>query len=62
MLQHPTSDEIILIKQNFQILPKNEIIKCLIYLRERISVPRDMSVHGAKQLRSYLNFYINELL
>lgn len=28
------------------------------YLRDRIGVPRDLSVHGAKQLRSHLNLFI----
>ena len=32
---------------------------CLLYLRERGGVPRDMTVHGARQLRAFINDYIN---
>ena len=31
---------------------------CLLYLRERIGVPRDMTVHGARQFRAHINWFI----
>lgn len=34
---------------------------CLLYLRERIGVPRDMTVHGARQFRAHINWFIDKL-
>ena len=33
----------------------------LLYLRERIGVPRDMTVHGARQLRAHINWFVDSL-
>ena len=41
---------------------KESITECLLYLRDRVGVPRDLSVHGAKQFRSYINHFIEEYL
>ena len=35
-----------------------EVKECLLYLRDRIGVPRDMSVHAAQQLRQSIYQYI----
>eukprot|EP00596_Hydrurales_sp_CCMP1899_P004116 CAMPEP_0119039994 /NCGR_PEP_ID=MMETSP1177-20130426/9779_1 /TAXON_ID=2985 /ORGANISM="Ochromonas sp, Strain CCMP1899" /LENGTH=464 /DNA_ID=CAMNT_0007004597 /DNA_START=243 /DNA_END=1634 /DNA_ORIENTATION=+ len=45
-----------LTKEMITLLPKNEVKKCLLYLRERIGVPRDMTVHGARQFRGHINW------
>ena len=45
-----------------QLLPdsaKSGVKTGLEYLRDRISVPRDMSVHAAKQFRSHINLFID---
>ncbi|KAK3250640.1 hypothetical protein CYMTET_39985 [Cymbomonas tetramitiformis] len=42
-------------------LPKEITADCLIYLRERISVPRDMPYPAARQLRAHLNLVIDAL-
>lgn len=39
-------------------LPIDETRRCLSYLRDRISVPRDMGYPAARQLRAYLNYVI----
>ena len=36
-------------------------VACLEYLRDRIGVPRDMSLPEARQLRGYLNWLIDVL-
>jgi len=36
----------------------NEVKECLSYVRDRVSVPRDMTPHGARLFRSYLNWLI----
>ena len=41
--------------------PKAEVETSLVYLRERVGVPRDMSVHGARMLRAHINKFIAEL-
>lgn len=38
---------------------KPAVRECLVYLRDRIGVPRDMSVHAAQQLRAHLNWFID---
>lgn len=35
--------------------------KCLRYLRERIGVPRDLSIHAAMQFRAILTGYIDAI-
>ena len=42
-------------------LPVQELTNSLVYLRDRIGVPRDMSIHGARQFRSYINWMINAI-
>lgn len=37
------------------------VVACLEYLRERISVPRDMTLAEARQLRAHLNWLADEL-
>lgn len=42
-----------------QTLATKEAAKeCLLYLRDRIGVPRDMSIHAARQLRAFINYYV----
>jgi hypothetical protein len=38
-----------------------QVKQSLLYLRERIGVPRDMSVHGARQFRAHINWFIDQL-
>mmetsp|Transcript_3872 Transcript_3872/g.6409 ORF Transcript_3872/g.6409 Transcript_3872/m.6409 type:complete len:513 (+) Transcript_3872:73-1611(+) len=35
------------------------VSSCLVYLRDRVGVPRDMSVHAAKQFRSHINLFLS---
>jgi glutathione S-transferase len=42
-------------------LPKAEVRLALEYLRERVGVPRDMSLHAALYLRAHLNWMIQVL-
>jgi len=37
------------------------VVACLEYLRERVSVPRDMTLPEARQLRAHLNWLADEL-
>jgi len=38
-------------------VPK-EVKECLLYVRDRVSVPRDMTPHGARLLRAHLNWLV----
>ena len=40
-------------------LASREVQDCLVYVRERVGVPRDMSVHGARIFRAYINGFID---
>jgi hypothetical protein len=42
-------------------LPVEEVTQCLEYVRMRTSVPRDMSVHGARLFRAHINLYIDTI-
>ena len=39
--------------------PRTEVAACLTYLRDRVGVPRDMTVHGARQLRAHINWLLD---
>lgn len=41
--------------------PKDEVTTCLVYVRDRVSVPRDMSVHAARLFRSHINLFLEVL-
>jgi hypothetical protein len=41
--------------------PVDEVSACLVYTRDRVGVPRDMSVHAAKQFRSHINLFLEIL-
>ena len=41
--------------------PRTEVVACLTYLRDRVGVPRDMTVHGARQLRAHINWLISHM-
>lgn len=41
---------------------RSEVEACLIYLRNRVGVPRDMTVHGARQLRAHINHFVSSNL
>jgi glutathione S-transferase len=40
---------------------KQAIAESLAYVRDRVGVPRDMTVHGARQFRAHINWFIQEL-
>ena len=40
---------------------KEAVKKCLLYLRDMIGVPRDMTIHGARLFRAHINAYIDQL-
>lgn len=41
--------------------PTRQTSECLRYFRDRVGVPRDLSVHAARMLRSHLNLMISVL-
>ena len=41
--------------------PRTEVVACLTYLRDRVGVPRDMTVHGARQLRAHINWLMDHI-
>jgi hypothetical protein len=43
------------------LLPVPEMTQSLTYFRDRIGVPRDMSIHAAHKLRTHLNWFINSI-
>jgi len=61
LVGHKDLELISAINQQKEKLPIDAVTNSLLYLRNRIGVPRDMSVHGAKQMRSYINWYIDQL-
>jgi hypothetical protein len=48
-------------RQLVALLPAAEVRLCLEYLRIRVGVPRDMTVHGARQFRAHINWFIDQL-
>lgn len=42
--------------------PTVPVTNCLKYVRDRVGVPRDMSVHGARMFRAHINWLIFRLL
>jgi len=42
-------------------VPVSEVTQSLSYLRDRIGVPRDISIHGAQKMRAHLNWYIDSI-
>ena len=52
------SERQILLSDRF---PRTEVVACLTYLRDRVGVPRDMTVHGARQLRAHINWLMSHM-
>lgn len=40
-------------------LATREVQDCLLYVRERVGVPRDMTVHGARLFRAHINWFVD---
>lgn len=43
------------------VYPVEEVGRSLVYLRQRIGVPRDMTVHGAQRFRAHINWFIESI-
>jgi len=41
--------------------PSKEVKECMLYIRDRVGVPRDMTVHGARQFRAYINNFVESI-
>ena len=41
---------------------KDDLTASILYLRDRVGVPRDMSVHAARRLRAFLNHFVENQL
>ena len=41
--------------------PEEQVSTCLVYVRDRVSVPRDMSVHAARLFRSHINLFLEAI-
>lgn len=49
------------VTSNANVGTAEEVTQCLEYVRERTSVPRDMTVHAARLFRAHINLYIDSI-